>query len=178
MRLLVTQSEFVSPIQTLMHYIDVSRPLRWGWTYIAAPSLFIPRAFWPDKPESLSLQFMRDKFGSIFLMGFAYTPVTEAFINFGWLGPFVMFSLLSIIMVKLVRNADLYPGLYFFAFAYVLDFNRGDFGGTLYSLIFVAGGYAVIRFISRLRWAPDRARVGWRASAPVSVTVREAVPDR
>jgi len=49
-RLLVTQSEFVSPIQTLMHYIDVSRPLRWGWTYIAAPSLFIPRAFWPDKP--------------------------------------------------------------------------------------------------------------------------------
>ncbi|MEO5588796.1 MAG: hypothetical protein ABIS03_04350, partial [Gemmatimonadaceae bacterium] len=96
MELVVTHNEFVSPIYTLMHYATHERPLRLGFTYFAAPSLFFPRLLWPDKPESLSLQFMRDAFGTTGLMGFAYTPVTEAFINFSWVGPFIVFSILSL----------------------------------------------------------------------------------
>ena len=60
--LVATQNEFVSPIFTLMHYVNAERPLRWGFTYLAAPGLFVPRAIWANKPESLSLQFMRDAF--------------------------------------------------------------------------------------------------------------------
>lgn len=161
--LLVTQSEFVSPIQTLMHYTIVDRPLRWGLTYLAAPSLFLPRAFWPDKPESLSLQFMRDAFASVGLMGFAYTPVTEAFLNFSWPGPFLVFSVLSILLLKLVRNAERYPGIYFMVFAYTLDFNRGDFGGTFYSLLVVGVAYKLMQIVSRLRWAPAPLREMWPA---------------
>ncbi|MEJ7759179.1 MAG: hypothetical protein WKF55_06255 [Gemmatimonadaceae bacterium] len=161
--LLVTQSEFVSPIQTLMHYTIVDRPLRWGLTYLSAPSLFLPRAFWPEKPESLSLQFMRDAFASVGLMGFAYTPVTEAFLNFGWPGPFIVFAILSIFLMKLVRNAELYPGLYFIVFAYTLDFNRGDFGGIFYSLVVVGTAYKLMQLVSRLRWAPHALRQVWPA---------------
>ncbi|HEX2721348.1 MAG TPA: hypothetical protein VHM24_00420, partial [Gemmatimonadaceae bacterium] len=171
--LLVTQNEFVSPIFTLMHYVNTDRPLRWGFTYIAAPSLFMPRALWPDKPESLSIQFMRDAFGTTGLMGFAYTPVTEAFLNFSWVGPFIVFAVVSILMVKLVRNADAHPGLYFLSFAFVVDFNRGDFGGTFYALVVAGGAYAIMLFVSRLRWMA-RPAVRWTNTPLESVVPRAA----
>jgi oligosaccharide repeat unit polymerase len=156
LEIILTQNEFVTPIYTLMHYVNNVRPLRWGVTSLTAPTQFIPRAFWPDKPESLSLQFMRDAFGSTGLIGFAYTPVTEAFLNFSWVGPFIVFAILSILMVKLVRNAERHSGLYFILFALVVDFQRGEFSGTFYAFCFVGGAYAFMRFVSRLRWAPPR----------------------
>lgn len=155
---MVTNNEFVSPIQTLMYYTLNSHPLRWGLTYLGSPGLFIPRAIWLDKPESLSLQFMRDAFGTTALMGYAYTPVTEAYINFGAVGPFLIFTLLSILMVKLIRKADLHPGLYFICFALVVDFNRGDMAGTLYQLAVVGAAYSFMLYASRLRWTPDRVQ--------------------
>jgi len=163
--LLITQNEFVSPIQTLMYYVLKPRPLRLGWTYISAPSLFIPRIFWPEKPESLSLQFMRDAFGAVNLMGYAYTPVTEAYINFGWVGPFIVLSLLSLGMVKLVKHADAHPGLYFVCFALVIDFNRGDFGGLFYSVVVVGSAYWFMGHVSRLTWVPRALRSTWQPPA-------------
>ena len=158
--LLVTQNEFVSPIQTLIHYVQKGRPLRLGWTYISAPSLLIPRVFWPEKPESLSLQFMRDAFGTIDMMGYAYTPVTEAFINFGWVGPFIFFALLSIAMTKLVKHAVAHTGFYFICFSLVVDFNRGDVGGLFYSVVCVGAAFWLMGLLSRLRWVPSR----WRST--------------
>jgi O-antigen polysaccharide polymerase Wzy len=153
-QLLLAQNEFVVPIQTLMHYVIVDRPLRWGWTYLSAPSLFVPRAIWSGKPESLSLQFLRDKFGyTVGLMGYAYTPVTEAFLNFGWVGPFVIFAILSLLMVKLVRHADAHASLYFISFAMVVDFNRGDFGGIFYTMVVIGASYYMMHLVSTLRWA-------------------------
>ncbi len=169
-QVLVTQNEFVSPIQTLMFYTLHAHPLRWGMTYLGAPGLFMPRALWIDKPESLSLQFMRDAFGTTALMGFAYTPVTEAFLNFGYVGPFLIFSALSILMVKLVRNADAHLGLYFVAFSIVVDFNRGDFAGTLYQIAMVGAAYWFMLAISRLRWAPPRVMARYTVPTPTSAT--------
>jgi hypothetical protein len=163
--LLVTQNEFVSPIQTLMYYVQKTRPLRLGWTYFAAPSLFIPRAFWPEKPESLSLQFMRDAFGAVDMMGYAYTPVTEAFINFSWVGPFIVFAVLSLGMTKLVKHADAHPGLYFICFALVVDFNRGDFGGLFYSVVCIGAAFRLMGLVSRLRWVPAAWRSTWQPPA-------------
>ncbi len=165
-QMVVTQNEFVSPIYTLMYYTTHTRPLRLGFTYFAAPSLFFPRALWPDKPLSLSLQFMLDAFGTTGLMGFAYTPVTEAFLNFSWVGPFIVFALLSILMVKLVRKVEVHPGLYFVAFALTVDFNRGDFGGTFYAMVIVGGAYAIMGYVSRLRWTPRVAREMWPSGSP------------
>lgn len=165
---LVTSNEFVSPIQTLMYYTLQSHPLRWGLTYLGAPGLFIPRALWPDKPESLSLQFMRDAFGTTALMGYAYTPVTEAYINFGAVGPFLIFVILSLLMVKLIRNADLHPGLYFISFALVVDFNRGDTAGTLYQLVVVGAAYSFMLYASRLRWVPNSMSAAFTPPAPTS----------
>ncbi|HZK78252.1 MAG TPA: O-antigen polymerase [Gemmatimonadaceae bacterium] len=165
-QVLVTQNEFVSPIQTLMYYTLHSHPLRWGMTYLGSPGLFIPRVLWFGKPESLSLQFMRDAFGTIRLMGFAYTPVTEAFLNFGFVGPFVVFSIVSLLMVKLIRAVDEHPGLYFISFAIVVDFNRGEFAGTVYEVTMVGAAYVLMLFVSRLQWAPPRMKTMFAAPPP------------
>lgn len=164
--LLVTNNEFVSPIQTLIHYVTHTRPLRLGSTYLTAPLLFIPRAFWPDKPESLSLQYMRDAFGTIEMMGYAYTPVTEAVLNFGWVGPFIVFGIMSILFVKLVKYADMRPGFYFICFAMVVDFNRGDVGGLFYSIVCIGAAFWFMGNVSRLRWAPKVIRDAWPATPP------------
>jgi hypothetical protein len=153
LKLFLGSNEFVTPIQTLMHYVISDRPLRWGWTYVSAPLLFIPRAIWEGKPESLSTQFLRDAFGYTALMGYAYTPVTEAFLNFGWVGPFVVFAIVSWVMVKLVKNADAHPGIYFLSFALVVDFNRGDFGGIFYTMVAIGLTYYMMQVVSNLRWA-------------------------
>ncbi|MEP6506710.1 MAG: hypothetical protein ABJC63_00685 [Gemmatimonadales bacterium] len=174
-QVLVTENEFVSPIQTLMHYMLHQHPLRWGSTYLLAPELFVPRAIWIEKPESLSLQFMRDAYGSVELMGFAYTPVTEAFLNFGFVGPFLIFSIISLLLVKLVRSVDEHPGLYFIVFALVVDFNRGDFGGSLYEMTMVGAAYGFMLFCSRLRSSPSTARkfMSGPASASASSIARD-----
>lgn len=161
-QLLLESNEFVVPIQTLMHYSTVERPLRWGWTYILAPALFTPRKIWPGKPESLSVEFLRDNFGYTALMGYAYTPVTEAFINFGWVGPFVVFAILSLLIVKLIRHADTHPSLYFISYAMVVDFNRGDFAGIFYTFVAISATYYTMDFISKLTWAGTSSRVPLR----------------
>jgi len=161
--LFITQNEFVIPIQTLMYYVTANHPFRLGWTYLSAPALFLPRIFWPAKPESLSVQFLRDAFGTSAGMGYAYTPVTEAYLNFGYFGPFIVFTLLAIGMNWLVKNANRHPVVYFLCFGMVLDFNRGNFGETLYPIVVMAAGYMAMDFASRLRWAPRR----WRATWPV-----------
>jgi oligosaccharide repeat unit polymerase len=176
LELVLTQNEFVAPIYTLIHYVNNVRPLRWGLTYISAPAQFVPRAIWPDKPESLSLQFMRDAFGTVNLMGFAYTPVTEAFLNFSWVGPFIVFSIISLLLVKLVRNAERHAGLYLVCYALVVDFHRGEFSLTFYALCFVGGAYWFQLFVSRLRWSPPIAALfpgdGSRARARQSPVLR------
>ncbi|HZI99495.1 MAG TPA: O-antigen polymerase [Gemmatimonadaceae bacterium] len=170
LELVLTQNEFVTPVLTLMHYVNNARPLRWGYTYLSAPLQFIPRSIWTDKPESLSLQFMRDAFGTTGLIGFAYTPVTEAFLNFSWVGPFLVFSIFSLMLVKLVKNAHVHPGLYFILFALVVDFHRGEFAFIFYSLCFIGGAYAFQLLVSRIRWAPTEAmKAAARAPRPAPV---------
>lgn len=166
LKLLLETNEFVTPIQTLIYYVTANRPLKLGWTYFYAPVLFIPRALWAGKPESLSLEFLRDAFGYTMLMGYAYTPVTEAFINFGWVGPFLALSIVSLLMVKLVRDADVRPGLYLIAFAMVVDFNRGDFGGIFYTVAVIGGAYAGMHFISTLKWASPSSSAVRREGRP------------
>jgi hypothetical protein len=113
---------------------------------------------------------MRSAFGTTGIMGYAYTPVTEAVLNFGFIGPFIVFAVLSILTVKLVKNADRVPGFYFLCFAFVVDFNRGDVGGLFYSLVVAGSAFWFMAKVSRLRWAPRMLRDAW-PSSPRAETV-------
>ncbi len=160
---LAEQNEFVMPIQTATYYISERRPFYLGMTYLAAPAAFIPRVLWPEKPIGLSSQFNRDKFGDVIVPGYAYTPITEAYINFSVVGPFIVLSLISLSTVFLVKNARRWPLLYFLCFALALDFNRGDSAGVLYSLVVIGAAFVIMKFVSGIEWTPRVFENMWPA---------------
>jgi oligosaccharide repeat unit polymerase len=163
---LVEHNEFTMPIQTVMYYVTAKEPLRYGMTYLSAPSTLIPRALWPEKPVGLSLQFNRDRFGEAITSGYAYTPVTEAYINFSFVGPFIVISLVSLATVFLVKHARRRPLLYFLCFALALDFNRGSSAAVLYSLVVIGVAFALMKVVSRIEWAPEALRGMWPPPTP------------
>ena len=170
--LVAEQNEFVMPIRTVMYYATADKPLKYGLTYITAPTVFIPRRLWPEKPIGLSLQFNRDQFGDAIVPGYAYTPVTEAFINFSFVGPFVVMSLVSLATVLLVKHARRRPMLYFTSFALTLEFNRGSSAGVLYFLVVVGVAYALMRVVSRIEWSPKSLHGMW----PPPIAVERVSP--
>ena len=50
---------------------------------------------------------------------------------------------------------------WYLCFALVLDFNRGDSGGTFYQLIVTGATFWGMTIVSRLRWAPKPWRETW-----------------
>ncbi len=166
--LLADQNEFVMPIQTATYYLTEPKPFALGMTYLAAPAAFIPRALWVEKPIGLSSQFNRDKFGDVIVPGYAYTPITEAFLNFSLVGPVIVLSLISLATVFLVKHARHRPMLYFLCFALALDFNRGDSAGVLYSLIIIGFAFAMMKFVSRIEWTPRALQGIWPPVLPDS----------
>lgn len=148
-------NEFVYPIQTLVYYVETGTPLRFGATYVAWPSLFIPRALWPGKPESLGLQFLLDAFGTKEWQGFAYTPVTEAFVNFGWVGPLISMSLVGLLMHAIVRGARAHPIRYLVAYALLVELNRGEIGAAMYAATLIGAGFLAQHRVALL-FAPRR----------------------
>ena len=144
-------NEFSYPIQTLINYVDTeSWSLHWGESYFRLPLYFIPRQIWTGKPISLGMQFLLDIFGTTSVQGYAYTPITEAFVNFSWFGPLIVMCMFGFIMNWLVRNWRRYPSIYFISLAYIVDFNRGEFSTHIYGLIIVWCCYRFTDFCCRI----------------------------
>ena len=84
-------NEFVYPMQTTYYTIKDYWSYRFGSTYLILPvQVLIPRAIYPGKPDSLGSEFVKKTFGPDW-MAFAYTPVTEAYLNGGCLGIIIVF---------------------------------------------------------------------------------------
>jgi hypothetical protein len=162
-------NEFVYPIQTLVYYVNADTPLRLGATYVAWPSLFIPRALWPGKPESLGIQFLLDAFGTKEYQGFAFTPVAEAYVNFGWVGPLISVALLGLLLAWLVRTAPTHPARYLIAYALLVDANRGEIGAALYAFTLIGAGFLLQHRLALL-FAPRAAPAA--AAPPVPTPAR------
>jgi len=136
--LTLSSNEFVFPFFTLTHavskYLDGTLNLFFGSTIFFYPFFyFIPRYFFSDKPFSLAVQFVTDIDSS---MGYAYSPVTEFFVNFGILGPFVGFLIIGIIISKIQAFKD--QRFIFIFFTMIPDFCRGELGLFIYQFIFVS----------------------------------------
>ncbi|MBV5280935.1 MAG: oligosaccharide repeat unit polymerase [Paludibacter sp.] len=129
-------NEFVYPMQTLAYVIDDKWDLRYGYTYFILPfQVAIPRYFYPDKPDDLGKEFVNETFGEG-SQGYAYTPVTEAYLNFGILGSLFVFLLFALFLSQLVRRFNSYSisFVYFLLYSFVFDFCRGTFATVIYQV--------------------------------------------
>ena len=135
-KIVLASNEFVYPIQTTAYIINDSWNLRFGMTYIILPlQILIPRFIYPNKPSTLGGEFIEKTFGDNY-MGFAYTPVSEAYLNFGVIGPFIMMSILAYIFTLIIKKGHNGLGFYYFLlYSFVFDFCRGDFSSIFYALL-------------------------------------------
>ncbi len=71
-----------------LFYTKIQWDYRFGSTYTLLPvQIAIPRAIYPNKPPTLGTEFIYKIMGPGG-QGYAYTPVTEAYLNFWYIGPY------------------------------------------------------------------------------------------
>lgn len=140
---LMKSNEFVYPFQTLKYEMaeyqknENTYEFLYGYSYIVAPLTFIPREIFPDKPKSLANEFVVKHFSSKYrIIGFAYTPVTESFVNFGLLGPFFVFLIVGRIVSFVQGSKNQVVNFIFFTM--ILDFCRGEFSTVVYQFVFIS----------------------------------------
>lgn len=144
-QLALGNNEFSIPAQNLVIYIESHEwKLRYGTTYLRWPEYFVPRAWWRGKPKALAWETFEDTGRSVP----TYTPVVEAYVNFLWVGPPLMIGVFSALFTWLVASARKTPVIYLMVVSLVFDFNRGEFGLTIYSLVFIYSGYWLARICS------------------------------
>jgi len=147
--LAISSNEFIYPMQTLLFVIRDNWDFRLGETYLLLPfQTLIPRVIYPSKPKSLGSELVIKSTGGG--QGYAFTPTTEAYLNFGLLGPIIIHFFLGIFLVKLVKNVSLNHNLltYIIFFSLVFDFMRGDFSGITYQLLVM---FFIIEFYKLLQ---------------------------
>lgn len=138
----MTSNEFVYPFFTLSFEVDDylknnNYEFKNGETFLTYPIItFIPREVYNEKPISLANSFIKKFYGNKTVIGFAYTPVSEAFINFGVLGPFFIYLIFGYCLAYIQRNKN--QILNFIFFTMILDFCRGEIGTFFYQFFFIA----------------------------------------
>lgn len=136
MLITLNSNEFVYPFYTLSSsaakYLSGTLTYLYGWSYFIFPLLiFIPRVLYPNKPFSAAADFVAEQGGG---MGYAYSPVTDAFNNFGLVGPFIVFFLIGIILSKFQYFKD--QRYIFIFFTMLPDFYRSEMSSTVYQYVF------------------------------------------
>lgn len=136
--LTLSSNEFVYPFYTLGYHVakflDGSMVFLYGLSIFIYPILyFVPRFIFPEKPISLAVQFVNEIDST---MGYAYSPVTEFFLNFGVIGPLVGFLIIGIIVSKIQSFKD--QRFNFIFFTLIPDFCRGEIGTFIYQFIFLS----------------------------------------
>ncbi|WP_294208414.1 O-antigen polymerase [uncultured Chryseobacterium sp.] len=132
-------NEFVFPFETLKYevndYIDDKTTLRYGSTIlINSTTIFVPREIFPQKPNSLAYDFVMDRFsGGI---GYAYLPITEFFINFGFVGCIICFYFLGNFFLFYYNSIN--QRVIFLCYALIFDFCRGEISGLIYNFVFTS----------------------------------------
>ncbi len=145
----LASNEFVYPFYTLSHYVDKflngSMVFLYGSSIFLNPILFfIPRVIYSGKPISLALQFVSEIDST---MGYAYSPVTDFFVNFGVFGPFFGFLVIGIIIIKMQSYKD--QRFNFIYFTMIPDFCRGEFGTFIYQFFLISFFFIFLPFLLR-----------------------------
>ncbi len=151
--LMLASNEFIYPMQTTYFIMRDNWDLRYGSTYVLLPfQVIIPREIYPDKPSTLGAEFVSKTFGNG-SMGYAYTPVSEAYLNFGAIGPFVMFFLFSLFFNWIIKKQQQkFKFYYFVLYGLIFDFCRGDVASIVYAFLCIYFvGFNLYKSISRFK---------------------------
>ncbi|MEZ9036659.1 O-antigen polysaccharide polymerase Wzy [Vibrio cyclitrophicus] len=148
------ESEFGAPFGNLNEYLinnQSNSEYVFGYTYLISPIVMIPSFIYPgDKPDQAIYEFRNKYFSSERYRGdiasTGYSPILEAFHNFGSVGILFIFFIVSYFMQCLLRWKFLYDGIFYPVFVCLLYnvarvFHRSDMStviGEVYWAVILA----------------------------------------
>jgi len=110
---------------------------KYGTSYVKGSVLWIPKAIWNNRPESLSDEYAREKISNWKPgQGLGYNLMSEAYINFGYLGGFIQYFLIAVIIIFSERfiyivfqrkTVSVYGIFYIWLIYNLIIMHRGDF---------------------------------------------------
>jgi len=152
--------EFKGPYLTLTASIDRGEELKYGQTYLQAIPYLLPRSLYPgEKPLTVGHQFgkyMQSLLGRKRRIGVGFSPIAEAYINFGFIGPFIVMFLFGIGLGHLSslrrKKSFFWVILYAGLLPVAWKFNRSGFANGFSYMVYSLGAiiflYILILFIA------------------------------
>ena len=135
--------EFVFPHYPLMYYSDrVITEYQLGATYLNLPLYVLPSFDLWEKAQSLAVQFSNEYSGRS--MGYALTPLTEGYINFGWISVVLVPLMLVFTFRVMFRAARVAPFGILVLLSFPLDISRGEFTTIAFQWIIFTFAVALI----------------------------------
>ena len=149
--------DYIGGVSTIVRDTPGRVPFQYGRTLVLFPTAFVPRIFWPSKPEITIGQWVTDNYGSGPLIESNTGPsvIGDLFLNFGTVGVLVGMLLFGAFFrlahELLLRGRPTVPGI----FLTVVVFREAtlNFGANLASAyaatIMSATSILVVHFIVR-----------------------------
>ncbi len=135
--------EFGSAIGTVADIIStvpVIEPYRFGSTYLGSLGGIVPLFLWPSRPSGAAEWYVRQYYPDVAAAGggFAFSPIAEAYLNFGFVGVIGLGLLLGYLANRVLRSLSAGSfrspaaiAIYAVAAPNILMFWRFDFGGFI-----------------------------------------------
>ncbi len=132
--LFLSLGEFIFVNYVSEYYINNCEDLYYGRTYVFDTMVsVIPRRFYPNKPETLSVKFWREAKTNV---GYAFNPVAEGLINFGVKGAVLIVPFVILFFIKMAYWFSKKNFLYYFIICgESINFYRGTFSSTIFTLV-------------------------------------------
>lgn len=134
--------EFIYPSYTLVRTMEKGEPASLDFTWLTM--IF---DFAIAKANEQSFDFLGQRFAlentviGTEIMGFAYLPITEAFLNFGAIGAAVTGVALITSVLLLAEIFKSNAWIYLLLLSQTLDINRGEFAAMVFQFLIIAGGF-------------------------------------
>lgn len=130
--------EFLFPISTFQYYLSSGySDFQFGLTYIYSLFNFVPKEIIPNKPLPLAMDFalMMAEPGAKTIMGYAFTPLSEAYVNFGKISILSFPLLLSFISLCIEFFFKRSFIIHFLMLSQCLNFQRSDISSIFFETV-------------------------------------------
>lgn len=153
----------------VVEWVPREIPYRWGETYLHTTANLVPSFLLPEFRFESLLTWFKERYAPTSTTGYGFGMEAEAYLNFGHLGPLLVFALWSFGLCRLHDGARRLPQavLYRYAFTFMVPFSlyciRGDSlmwaKGFLYAagIVWVLARVAGVRRLVRRTVVPHRA---------------------
>lgn len=167
-----------APIVTLIDIMSVvpsEEDFQSGRSYLTVPLVFVPLRLWPNRPPGAAEWYVRRFYPSVWEMGggFAFSPVAEAYLNFGPTGIPMVFLCVGLLLGLAERRlrspwalSDTAMLMYALTAPLLLVFFRHDAASLMKEVVvFLLLPVLAARGASRLIWHSVRrhSTSSWKA---------------